>query len=91
MVDYSTGRGHYRPKPLIDIMSYKYNVFTGKLDYYESGSSETLTLVEQGATPSDPTEGKSIMWQAANGDILIKITESGSTKTATLVPFSLIS
>ena len=41
MVDYSTGRGHYRPKPLIDIMSYKYNVFTGKLDYYESGSVGT--------------------------------------------------
>ena len=73
-------------------MSYKYNVFTGRLDYYESGSgsSETLSLVEQGSSPSDPAEGNSILWQAANGDIMVKITESGTTKTATLVPFSLI-
>jgi hypothetical protein len=53
-------------------------------------------LVEKSADPSDPAEGQSVMWQSDgtgtgdDGDILIKITAGGVTKTATLVDFSTI-
>lgn len=53
-------------------------------------------LVEKSADPSDPAEGQSVMWQSDgtgtgdDGDILIKITAGGTTKTATLVDFSTI-
>ena len=53
-----------------------------------------LHLQEQSADPADPPEGMSIIWQSDgtgagdDGDILMKITAGGSTKTATLVDFS---
>ncbi len=53
-----------------------------------------LHLQEQSADPADPPEGMATLWQSdgtgtgGDGDILIKITAGGSTKTATLVDFS---
>lgn len=57
---------------------------------------ETTTLKEQDSDPSDPDEGESVIWQSdgasANsgddGDIMIKITAGGVTKTGTLIDFS---
>jgi len=46
------------------------------------------------ADPSDPAEGKNVKWQSDgtgtgdDGDIMMKITAGGSTKTVTLVDFS---
>jgi hypothetical protein len=57
---------------------------------------ETFILTEQSADPGDPPEGMSIMWQSdgtgagADGDIMIKITAGGSTKTATIIDFSAV-
>ena len=51
-------------------------------------------LQEQSADPSDPPEGMSVIWQSDgtgagdDGDIKIKITAGGSTKTGTLIDFS---
>jgi hypothetical protein len=53
-----------------------------------------LHLQEQSADPDDPPEGMSIIWQSDgtaagdDGDIKIKITAGGSTKTGTLIDFS---
>jgi hypothetical protein len=53
-----------------------------------------LTFTEKSSDPSDPTEGNSVLWMSDgsatgdDGDILIKITAGGSTKTVTLVDFS---
>ena len=53
-----------------------------------------LTLNEKSSDPSDPSEGQSVLWMSDgtetgdDGDILIKITAGGVTKTVTLVDFS---
>lgn len=60
----------------------------GKLD------ATGLTLRELSADPSDPTEGSSCLWQSNgtgagdDGDIMVKITAGGVTKTITLIDFS---
>jgi hypothetical protein len=40
------------------------------------------------SAPADPAEGHGVQWLASNGDVMIKITNGGVTKTATLVDFS---
>jgi len=56
--------------------------------------SNALLLVEKSADPADPAEGKSVIWQSDgtgagdDGDIMIKITAGGVTKTKTIVDFS---
>jgi len=53
-----------------------------------------LTLTEKSSDPSNPSEGESVLWMSDgtgtgdDGDILIKITAGGVTKTVTLVDFS---
>ena len=55
-----------------------------------------FTFTEKSADPADPAEGSHVMWQSdgtgagADGDILVKITAGGVTKTATLVDFSAV-
>ena len=73
---------------------------TGSLDTVSVSGDGTLLLFnlmhlqEQSADPDDPPEGMAVLWQSDgtaagdDGDILIKITAGGSTKTATLVDFS---
>ena len=64
--------------------------------YYKAIYAYDHHLKERSADPSDPSEGKAVMWQSDgtgtgdDGDILIKITAGGVTKTATLVDFSAI-
>ena len=54
----------------------------------------TIGLIEQSSDPSDPAEGESVIWQSDgtgagdDGDILIKVTAGGVTKTVTLIDFS---
>jgi hypothetical protein len=56
----------------------------------------TYSQTELAADPADPAEGKHIIWQSDgtgagdDGDIMIKITAGGVTKTATLVDFSAV-
>jgi len=57
----------------------------------------TVSLDSQSSDPSDPSTGSAVMWMSdgtgtgADGDILMKITDSsGTTKTTTLVDFSTI-
>ena len=76
------------------------NTVTGLVDAVDYTGDGTLLLFnllhlqEQSADPADPPEGMATLWQSAgtgtggDGDILIKITAGGSTKTATLVDFS---
>lgn len=53
-----------------------------------------LTFTERSSDPANPSEGNSVLWMSDgsgtgdDGDILIKITAGGSTKTVTLVDFS---
>lgn len=53
-----------------------------------------LTLNERTSDPSNPAEGRSVLWMSDgtgsgdDGDIMIKITAGGVTKTITLVDFS---
>ena len=76
------------------------NTVTGLVDAVDYTGDGTLLLFnllhlqEQSADPADPPEGMATLWQpdgtgtGGDGDILIKITAGGSTKTATLVDFS---
>jgi hypothetical protein len=56
----------------------------------------TVYMSEQSADPDDPVEGMSVMWQSdgtgsgGDGDIMMKITAGGSTKTATVIDFSAV-
>ena len=53
-----------------------------------------LFLKERTYDPSNPVEGNSVIWMSNgngtgdDGDIMIKITAGGATKTVTLVDFS---
>ena len=55
-----------------------------------------ITHAELSADPSDPDEGKTVMWTSDgtgtgdDGDVMMKITAGGVTKTVTLVDFSLL-
>ena len=54
----------------------------------------SLTFAEKTSDPSNPSEGHMVMWMSNgdasgdDGDVMIKITAGGSTKTITLVDFS---
>ena len=56
--------------------------------------ASTLKIKEASSDPANPSEGEAIIWMSDgtgsgdDGDILIKITAGGATKTATLVDFS---
>ena len=67
-------------------------------------SSTTITSIygairinERSSAPSDPPEGTSVVWQSdatgggGDGDIMMKITAGGVTKTVTIVDFSTLS
>lgn len=66
----------------------------GTLQLVEAKNSHTPVFKELSADPPDPLEGQSIMWQSDGtdsgdaGDIMIKITEGGTTKIGTLIDFS---
>ena len=51
---------------------------------------------EKSADPADPAEGRYVIWQSDgtgsgdDGDIMIKVSAGGATKTATLVDFSAV-
>jgi len=53
-----------------------------------------IAFREKSSDPSDPAEGRSVLWMSDgtgsgdDGDIMMKITAGGSTKTVTLVDFS---
>ena len=53
-----------------------------------------LTFTERSSDPANPAEGNCVLWMSNgtgsgdDGDIMIKITAGGSTKTVTLVDFS---
>ena len=55
-----------------------------------------FTYTEKSADPANPPEGSYTIWMSDgtgtgdDGDILIKITAGGATKTATLVDFSAV-
>ena len=57
-------------------------------------SLETVSGREMSTDPADPSEGEFIMWQSDgtgsgdDGDIMVKITAGGTTKTTTLLDFS---
>lgn len=88
------------------IMSYDASNESGVIldntkDNVQEGLEETRTWindfhVEKGVDPADPAEGSFVMWMSDgtgsgdDGDIMMKITAGGVTKTATLVDFSAV-
>ncbi len=55
-----------------------------------------LELLERSLDPSNPAEGEAVLWMSDgtgsgdDGDLMVKITAGGTTKTATLVDFSTV-
>lgn len=53
-------------------------------------------IIEKSSDPSDPSEGAAVIWMSDgtgtgdDGDVLIKVTAGGATKTVTLVDFSAV-
>jgi len=68
----------------------------GALEITSSAYGGALVLDERAADPADPAEGKMVIWQSDgtdfgdDGDVIVKITAGGTTKTHTLVDFSAI-
>ena len=66
----------------------------GALRYYIAGGGAALWFTECTSDPDDPAEGHFVIWMSDgtgsgdDGDIMVKISAGGSTKTATLVDFS---
>lgn len=79
-----------------------YNAFTTKSNQAVVGNASVTETVlrgaivrnELGADPADPAEGTYVTWMSNgagagdDGDIMVKITAGGVTKTATLIDFS---
>jgi hypothetical protein len=67
---------------------------TGSITASGTITGAELALTEKSADPSNPAEGQSVIWQSDgtgsgdDGDIMVKITAGGVTKTATLLDFS---
>lgn len=67
---------------------------SGKIPSAFISSSSGLEISERSTDPANPAEGSAVIWMSNgsgsgdDGDILIKITAGGATKTATLVDFS---
>lgn len=59
-------------------------------------TGDQLTLAERSTDPSDPSEGNMVIWlsdgtaSGDDGDLMIKITAGGVTKTATIIDFSAV-
>jgi len=72
------------------------NVAIGYRESKVLGVSGAWGIAELSADPSDPSEGESVIWQSDgtgsgdDGDIMMKITAGGVTKTTTLVDFSAV-
>jgi hypothetical protein len=70
------------------------DVFAGNLDVAGTVTATALATTELAADPADPAEGANIQWQSDgtgsgdDGDIMLKITAGGVTKTITLVDYS---
>lgn len=53
-----------------------------------------VTIEERSSNPGDPPEGMCVIWLSdgtgagGDGDLMVKITAGGSTKTGTLIDFS---
>lgn len=68
----------------------------GRFDGLNRRFLQGVTFEELNADPPDPDEGEWVMWMSDgsgsgdDGDVLLKITAGGTTKTATLVDFSAV-
>ena len=84
----NVGIGTLTPSEKLDVV--------GNIKASGTVTGAELALTEKSADPSNPAEGESVIWQSDgtgtgdDGDILIKITAGGVTKTATLVDFSAV-
>ena len=64
------------------------------VEYIVAEYPGALPIVERSSDPADPDEGRAVIWQSDgtgsgdDGDILVKISAGGSTKTTTLIDFS---
>lgn len=67
-----------------------------KTTLQDIASFSFLNGAERSSDPSDPAEGGWCIWMSdgtgagADGDVLIKITAGGVTKTITLIDFSVV-
>lgn len=50
-------------------MPYRFNVFTGNFDYYESGSSGAVIIPEYSSDPSSPTAGQTWVLKSGGGKL----------------------
>jgi hypothetical protein len=60
---------------------------------YQTGY-DRINLLERSTDPADPADGSASIWMSdgtaagADGDIMVKITAGGVTKTVTLIDYS---
>ena len=73
---------------------YRFIDYQELLQILDGISFSRVMLTELSEDPADPIEGQSVLWQSDgagsgdDGDIMVKITAGGVTKTITLIDFS---
>jgi len=76
------------------VYQYRFIDYQELLEILADISFSQLKLTELSEDPPDPIEGQSVLWQSDgagsgdDGDIMVKITAGGVTKTITLIDFS---
>jgi len=95
---YFQSKGHIWMRPDGGSVVVRNAIGTSTSGYATGGTLHvdgTIEFTEQSSDPSDPSAGRTIMWQSDgtgsgdDGDIMLKITDSGgTTKTITLVDYS---
>lgn len=51
-------------------------------------TAQTQQFFSRDNDPNDPINGSTVLWMTTGGDLKVKVTVGGVTKTATLVDFS---
>jgi hypothetical protein len=101
-VGYNAGQNGSQAVDASNSIAIGYNAFTTKSNQAVIGNTSVVETVlrgaivrnELGTDPPDPAEGSYVTWMSNgagagdDGDIMVKITASGVTKTATLIDFS---
>ncbi len=75
-------------KGMLDFSSIRRILFGWAKDVKILVNNKLLYYLKVASTPDDPADDNAVIWLDSSGDLKIKITISGVTKTGTIVDYS---